>query len=144
MWFWIVFNCFFWHNKQLNFWGSKLMPKIAKTRKLYFASLVLAYVFGFMVLVSAYEAAARPKVAVIGYDGRGWTIAALCSQVTYPGMFSKSIISIGRWTLLSYAKKRGCWLRFHLGKLWRFQKAHIFFLTRQFEHFFSMFQSLGL
>ena len=36
----------------------------------------MAYVFGFMVLVSAYEAAARPKV-------------------TYPGMFQKAIISIG-------------------------------------------------
>lgn len=30
------------------------------------ASLVLAYVFGFMVLVSAYEAAARPKVGLQG------------------------------------------------------------------------------
>eukprot|EP00435_Cladocopium_sp_Y103_P000862 s829_g1.t1 len=45
-------------------------------------TLVMAYVFGFMVLVSAYEAAARPKV-------------------TYPGMFSKAIISIGISLLVS-------------------------------------------
>lgn len=36
----------------------------------------MAYVFGFMVIVSAYEAVARPKV-------------------TYPGMFQKAVISMG-------------------------------------------------
>ncbi|CAK9079221.1 unnamed protein product [Durusdinium trenchii] len=44
--------------------------------------LVLAYVFGFMVLVSAHEAAARPKV-------------------TYPGIFYKSVLSLGSALLLS-------------------------------------------
>ncbi|CAJ1335154.1 unnamed protein product [Effrenium voratum] len=44
--------------------------------------LVLGYVFGFMVLVSAYEAAARPKV-------------------TYPGMFSKAVVSLGSALLLN-------------------------------------------
>eukprot|EP00434_Breviolum_minutum_P042199 symbB.v1.2.037546.t1/scaffold5574.1/size49343/1 len=42
----------------------------------------MAYVFGFMVIVSAYEAVARPKV-------------------TYPGMFQKAVISMGVSLLLS-------------------------------------------
>lgn len=63
---------------QLSCLGFILAPIFATNSP----TLVMAYVFGFMVLVSAYEAAARPKV-------------------TYPGMFSKAIISIGISLLVS-------------------------------------------
>lgn len=103
-------------------------------------SLVLAYVFGFMVLVSAHEAAARPKVQcpwarspgelpnplqrlknwipilphpralwvrglAIGpakRRGRTWLkdvkggVKSDLDQVTYPGIFYKSVLSLGR------------------------------------------------
>lgn len=61
---------------KLQFLPSLPGPEAKRRNVLWRFSLVMAYVFGFMVIVSAYEAVARPKV-------------------TYPGMFQKAIISMG-------------------------------------------------
>lgn len=63
---------------QLSFLGCILVP-IFETRH---PCLVLGYIFGFMVMVSAHEAAARPKV-------------------TYPGIFSSAALSMGSALLLN-------------------------------------------
>jgi len=62
---------------QLSCLGGILYP-IFQTQH---PSLVLGYIFGFMILISAYEAAARPKV-------------------TYPGMFGHAVLSLGLALLL--------------------------------------------